>query len=152
MAGLIPLKMYTEDEDGAQSTTTVYVPDDSTLDDDISTGLDDLKDAFQGVTAAKLYQRALTNEEPYNGGNAVAGPYDIADKAVFYFNSVEGQIIKLSLPAPDETLFLDSDRIDSSNALAAAVIAESIGVIGTESGDLAESFAYGERQRSNRRT
>lgn len=110
-----------------------------------------LEVALQNASNAELLYATIA--APTVGAfTPVGGQYSLCqDVALFNFATVPGVSIQLVVPGPRNSLFgANSTVVDSTNALAAAIIAAAIGNLTDPAGNVATAFISGSK--SSRRT
>jgi len=80
----------------------------------------------------------------------IGGQYrSVTDFAAIWYSDASGNIVQVTLPAPDASIFLaDQETVDPSNSLVAALNTVVLGVVLTASGGVVTNYVGGLRKQS----
>lgn len=137
------------DTDGETATSRHWV--DETVTDEANDP-ETLWPELEAITSAQIQNADIIFDTELAGEAATDGPYDVADKAVLYFRDSAGFTQKLSVPAPEASIFeTDDETVDKSNSLVQDFVTEVLIYLVTRGGAALVEFIKGRRMRKNRK-
>lgn len=141
-------KFFLADEDGVETSMAMWVDQSDPSHATMTT----LADKLQNLTAAALARYGILKKGvPAPAIPVGAGAYDIADKVVLEFEDSLGNIAKVSLPAPIESIFTDSDHVNLTMPIIVTLAGAIQTSMRTRGGATLGTLLRGYRVRSQRR-